>query len=105
MKQAGKDRGVLVPVRWQKVRPPTGFGQLQTLDLIGWQGKITPAIQKLIDAIENKIGEPGATSSGPIGAAAVVNAAKAKHSEAPASQPSLTSAHAQPAAPHYTPLA
>jgi hypothetical protein len=31
-------RGVLLPVRIQKVSPPLGFGEYQALDLIGWDG-------------------------------------------------------------------
>jgi len=31
-------RGVLLPVRIEKVDPPLGFGEYQALDLIGWNG-------------------------------------------------------------------
>ncbi len=33
-----KARGVLVPVRIDKVREPFGFGEIQSVDLVGWRG-------------------------------------------------------------------
>lgn len=35
-----KTRGVLLPVRIDRVTPPLGFGQLQALDLIRWRGDV-----------------------------------------------------------------
>jgi hypothetical protein len=34
-----RERGVLLPVRLDRVDPPLGFGQVRTLDLAGWNGK------------------------------------------------------------------
>jgi hypothetical protein len=34
-----KSRGVLIPIRIDPVDPPLGFGDLQTLDLVGWRGQ------------------------------------------------------------------
>ena len=33
----GKQRGILVPVRFDDVNPPLGFGGIQAADLINWQ--------------------------------------------------------------------
>ncbi|HYU30577.1 MAG TPA: toll/interleukin-1 receptor domain-containing protein, partial [Thermoanaerobaculia bacterium] len=33
-----KARGVLVPVRIDRVKEPLGFGEIQSLDLVGWRG-------------------------------------------------------------------
>ena len=33
-----KQRGVLVPVLFDKVAPPLGFGEIQAVDLTGWKG-------------------------------------------------------------------
>ena len=33
-----KARGVLLPVRIDRVTEPIGFGQIQSLDLVGWRG-------------------------------------------------------------------
>jgi hypothetical protein len=34
----GKARGVLIPVRIDRVTEPLGFGEIQALDLVGWRG-------------------------------------------------------------------
>lgn len=36
--ERAKKRSVLLPVRIDPVEPPFGFAEIQTLDLIGWQG-------------------------------------------------------------------
>jgi len=47
----GKERGVLLPVRIDEVAPPVGFGEIQTLDLMGWKGKPKdPRFQDLVAA-------------------------------------------------------
>lgn len=39
--ERAKARGVLLPVRIDNVSPPFGFAEIQTLDLIGWEGNTT----------------------------------------------------------------
>lgn len=34
-----KERGILIPVRLDRVTEPLGFGQLRSLDLVGWNGR------------------------------------------------------------------
>ena len=35
-----RTRGVLLPVRIDDVEEPLGFGQIQSLDLVGWSGDV-----------------------------------------------------------------
>ena len=52
----GRLRGVLVPVALDKVDPPLGFGQLQTLDLSHWRGGWRdPIFLDLVAAVRAKI--------------------------------------------------
>jgi len=53
-----KGRGILVPVRLDKVAPPLGFGEVQATDLSNWRGKPNdPAIQDLVEACKAKLEE------------------------------------------------
>ena len=54
--ERGKRRGVLVPVRLDDVRIPLGFGELQTIDLIGWRGAADDAaFADLVGAIRARL--------------------------------------------------
>lgn len=44
-----KARGVLVPVRFDPLEPPPGFGEVQTIDLSGWRG--APRDLDLLDLV------------------------------------------------------
>jgi hypothetical protein len=47
-----KARGVLVPVRIDPITEPLGFGEIQSLDLVGWRGNPDDLrFQNLIDAV------------------------------------------------------
>lgn len=49
----GRDRGRLVPILIEQVRPPMGFRQYQTIDLSGWNGgRRIPRLPELVDAID-----------------------------------------------------
>jgi hypothetical protein len=49
----GRDRGRLVPVLIEPVKPPMGFRQYQTLDLSEWNGgKRIPRLPELLQSIE-----------------------------------------------------
>jgi TIR domain len=51
-----KRRGVLVPVRLDKVEPPLGFGEIQVIDLTGWKGSSRdPFFQDLLAATAAKL--------------------------------------------------
>jgi hypothetical protein len=53
----GRDRGRLVPVLIEAVKPPMGFRQYQTIDLAGWNGgKRIPGLPDLLHAIEKVAG-------------------------------------------------
>ena len=52
----GRTRRILVPVRLDNVRPPFGFRELQTIDLISWSGSTRdPNFKRLTDAIRSKL--------------------------------------------------
>ena len=36
----GKSRGILLPIRIDDVQEPLGFGEVQSLDLVGWSGDL-----------------------------------------------------------------
>ena len=61
--QRGAERGVLLPVKIDDVRPPLGFGGRQALDLTGWSGDLLDArwrgVRAAVDA--------GAGRAGPLG--------------------------------------
>lgn len=49
----GRERGRLVPVLIESVKPPMGFRQYQTIDLSGWNGgKRIPGLSELLQAID-----------------------------------------------------
>jgi TIR domain len=51
-----KGRGILVPVRLNKVMPPLGFGELQAVDLSGWKGGPNdPYLLDLVAACKAKL--------------------------------------------------
>ena len=52
----GKRRGVLVPVRLERVAPPLGFGEIQAIDLTHWKGNPRdPFFQDLCAAVTAKL--------------------------------------------------
>jgi hypothetical protein len=51
-----KGRGILVPIRLDKVMPPLGFGEIQAIDLSHWRGKPKdPALLDLVEACKAKL--------------------------------------------------
>lgn len=51
-----KRRGILIPVRFDNIDPPLGFGEIQTLDLIDWNGDAhDPFFEDLCAAISAKM--------------------------------------------------
>lgn len=51
--ERAKARGVLLPVLMDRVTPPFGFAEIQTLDLVGWQGNTTdPRWQRLLASVQ-----------------------------------------------------
>jgi formylglycine-generating enzyme required for sulfatase activity len=55
----GEERGVLVPILIEKVRPPLGFRSIQAADLTGWSGETAaPTFLRLRADIETLIGAP-----------------------------------------------
>jgi formylglycine-generating enzyme required for sulfatase activity len=55
----GEERGILVPVLIEKVRPPMGFRQIQSADLISWEGEAAaPVFVRLRSDIEDLAGVP-----------------------------------------------
>jgi hypothetical protein len=52
----GIARGILVPITLDGVRPPLGFGEIQTLDLTGWSGnQDDPRIRQLVVGVERYV--------------------------------------------------
>ena len=48
-----KARGVLVPVRIDRIREPLGFGEIQSLELMGWRGNHrNPRFRDLVVAVK-----------------------------------------------------
>ncbi len=62
-----KGRGVLVPVRLDKVMPPLGFGEVQAVDLSSWKGSPNdPFFLDLVEACKAKLEErPAVAARGP----------------------------------------
>jgi hypothetical protein len=62
-----KGRGILVPVRLDKVMPPLGFGEVQAIDLSTWRGRPNdPAIHDLVEACKAKLeARPAAPAKAP----------------------------------------
>jgi hypothetical protein len=51
-----KGRGVLVPVKLDKIDPPLGFGEIQAIDLTHWKGSSRdPFFQDLVAAVTAKL--------------------------------------------------
>ena len=63
-----KRRGVLLPVRLDKVEPPLGFGEIQAIDLTRWKGSSgDPFFQDLVAAATAKLeGRAVPASKGPM---------------------------------------
>jgi tetratricopeptide (TPR) repeat protein len=62
----GRDRGRLVPVLIESVKPPMGFRQYQTIDLATWNGgKRIPRLPELLHAIEKVAGPAGVVEPEP----------------------------------------
>lgn len=48
-----KSRGVILPVRIDRVTEPIGFGEIQSLDLVGWRGNHRdPRFKNLVEAVK-----------------------------------------------------
>lgn len=64
----GKQHSILVPVRLDRVDPPLGFGEIQTIDLTRWKGSTRdPFFQDLVEAIRAKMqGRPVPAAKGPM---------------------------------------
>jgi TPR repeat protein len=56
----GKDRGVLVPVMFERVKPPLGYRQFQSENLAGWPDEPAgqAAFERLVQALERLKGRP-----------------------------------------------
>jgi hypothetical protein len=65
--EEAKERGILVPVFLDAVRPPRGFRSIQAADLSGWpQGKSSPAVASFLTAVAKLLGKEGhATEDAP----------------------------------------
>jgi formylglycine-generating enzyme required for sulfatase activity len=62
----GEERGILVPVRIETVRPPLGFRQIQAADLTAWAGDTAaPAFRRLCSDIHPLIGSPATAPTNP----------------------------------------
>ena len=56
---AGKKKEILVPVLFEQVEPPLGFGIIQTVDLSAWDGDVdAPAFVQLVEALRRLLGWP-----------------------------------------------
>jgi hypothetical protein len=64
----GKQRGILVPIKLDRVAPPLGFGEIQVIDLTTWKGKTSdPFFQDLVAAVKAKIeGRPVPAAKAPL---------------------------------------
>lgn len=64
--RVGQEKGLLVPVLIDRVRPPLGFGELQAIDLVGWRGNASsPFYKDLVATVRAKI--EGGTAPPPRG--------------------------------------
>jgi hypothetical protein len=53
-----RDEGKLIPVLVDKVEPPLGFRQYQSLELTDWGGEASnPELQQLIQAVSGRVGK------------------------------------------------
>ena len=64
----GKRRDILVSVKLDRVAPPLGFGEIQTIDLTRWKGSTgDPFFQDLLAAVKAKLeGRPVPAAKGPM---------------------------------------
>lgn len=64
----GKERGILVPIRMDRVKPPLGFGEIQAIDLSRWKGSTRdPFFQDLVAAVRAKMeGHAVPAAKGPV---------------------------------------
>jgi hypothetical protein len=62
-----KERGILIPVFLDRVRPPLGFGEVQGIDLVHWRGdRGDPFFQDLVGVIRSRLdGVPPPPAKGP----------------------------------------
>lgn len=59
--RVGREREVLVPVLFDKVPPPFGFGSIQAADLSAWEGGTgAPVFERLVEDIARMLGPPEA---------------------------------------------
>lgn len=57
--EEGKSRKILVPVLFDKVRPPMGFRSVQAASLVDWDGSLmADGFQQLVSAVAGIIGPP-----------------------------------------------
>jgi len=57
--EEGRERDILVPVFFDEVRPPIGFGSIQAASLMNWDGRPTAEeFQQLVSAVAEIIGSP-----------------------------------------------
>jgi hypothetical protein len=92
--EVGRRRGVLVPVRIDAVDRPLGFGRLQTVDLIDWDGREPhPEFEKLAGDIANILAGGRRPGTGAIASASRTPAAPAS--------PASTATAPRPAAPGF----
>jgi hypothetical protein len=66
--RAGKQRGILVPVKLNRVAPPLGFGEIQAIDLTRWKGETSDLFfQDLVAAVRAKMaGRAAPAPKGPL---------------------------------------
>jgi hypothetical protein len=58
--QDAKTRGILIPVLLDEVRPPLGFGQMQSTSLIEWDGDADdPMLEGLLRSVSTHLGMAG----------------------------------------------
>jgi formylglycine-generating enzyme required for sulfatase activity len=61
----GRERGVLIPILIERVRPPIGFRSLQAADLSGWEGNAADVgFKVLIAALSDLLEMPGGEREG-----------------------------------------
>ena len=89
----GRNRGILVPVRIDIVDSPTGFGHLQSIDLIGWS-RSHPSFHRVVEAITVKI-----STSKPPASPRAVPVSSPETNATPVPVESESAAHQQPAIP------
>ena len=77
----GRDRGKLVPVTVDGVKPPMGFRQFQAIDLSDWKGrKPPPRMGELLHAIEKIASGTAATTGAAAAPAPRPSAGRLPHS-------------------------